>query len=168
MITTSTQTGSLSARWGVCEGVVLSWIRERIHVFTRISMGIVYLWFGILKFFPGVSPAEALAGKTLQLLSFGVVPPNVGLPALAIWECLIGLALLANFQPRRVGWMMILHLLGTFTPLVLFPQVSFTGFGVPTLVGQYIAKNLVLFVAALTILLRAEHQGLSLERLQAE
>jgi uncharacterized membrane protein YkgB len=122
---------------------------------TRASLGVVYLWFGVLKFFPGVSPAEVLAGRTLQFLSFGLVTPGIGLPVLAGWECLIGAMLLANVRPRLVGWMMIFHLLGTFTPLILFPQVSFSGFGVPTLLGQYIAKNLVLMVAALAILLRS-------------
>ncbi len=135
---------------------VIGWVRDRMHSFTRLSLGVVYFWFGVLKFFPNASPAEALAGKTLQLLSFGLLPPSVGLPLLAGWECFIGAALLANIRPRLIGWMMVFHLLGTFTPLILFPNVAFAGFGVPTLVGQYIAKNLVLMVAALTILLKAE------------
>jgi uncharacterized membrane protein YkgB len=155
MITSTSQPANLMARCVALEESALAWVGERMPLFTRFSMGIVYLWFGVLKFFPGVSAPEALAGRTLQILSCGVVAPSVGLPLLAGWECLIGVALIANLQPRRVAWMMVLHLLGTFTPLILFPGLSFAGFGVPTLIGQYIAKNVVLMVAALTILLKA-------------
>jgi uncharacterized membrane protein YphA (DoxX/SURF4 family) len=31
----------------------------------RVSLGIVFLWFGILKFFPSASPAEELASRTI-------------------------------------------------------------------------------------------------------
>jgi hypothetical protein len=43
----------------------------------RIRVGVVYLGFGILKYFPGVSAAQDLALATTHLLSFGLVPPLV-------------------------------------------------------------------------------------------
>ena len=35
----------------------------------RIALGIVFLWFGALKFLPGLSPAEELAGRTIEALA---------------------------------------------------------------------------------------------------
>ncbi len=57
----------------------------------RIALGIVFLWFGALKLIPGLSPAESLAARTIEDLSNRIVPPSVAVPALAIWECVIGL-----------------------------------------------------------------------------
>jgi uncharacterized membrane protein YphA (DoxX/SURF4 family) len=45
----------------------------------RIALGIVFVWFGVLKFFPNLSPAETLAARTIQQLTFGIVPPSVSL-----------------------------------------------------------------------------------------
>ena len=62
----------------------------------RISLGLVFLWFGALKFFPGMSPAQDLAARTIEQLTFGLVPPAFALPVLAAWEVLIGLGLLSG------------------------------------------------------------------------
>ena len=35
----------------------------------ELSIGLIYLWFGILKFFPGGSPAEVLAANTMQVIT---------------------------------------------------------------------------------------------------
>lgn len=124
--------------------------RRRILV---IATGIVYAWFGMLKFFPGVSPAEALAQATLDKLTFGLVPTEFSYTALAAWEVLIGVALLLNRPRRWVLLLALLHLAFTFTPLILLPQLCFQGTGtVLTLVGQYIVKNLMLVGAVLFLL----------------
>ncbi|MFM1877907.1 MAG: hypothetical protein RLZZ241_773, partial [Bacteroidota bacterium] len=60
------------------------------------GLGLVYFWFGILKFFTGLSPAEVLAGTTIEKLTFGLIAPDWGLPLLAIWECAIGVLLLTG------------------------------------------------------------------------
>ena len=46
----------------------------------RIALGVVFLWFGVLKFFPNLSPAETLVGRTIEQLTFGVIRPDVSLP----------------------------------------------------------------------------------------
>lgn len=56
----------------------------------RIALGVVFLWFGAWKLIPGPSPAETLAGKTIEALTFGVVPASVAVPVLALWEVAIG------------------------------------------------------------------------------
>ena len=118
----------------------------------RIALGIVFLWFGALKLFPGLSPAQDLAARTIEQLSLGVVPPEVALPVLAVWEVLIGLGLLSGRFLRATLLLLIVQMLGTLTPLVLFPEETFTVFPIaPTLEGQYIIKNIVLVAAAMVV-----------------
>jgi uncharacterized membrane protein YphA (DoxX/SURF4 family) len=118
----------------------------------RIGLGVVFLWFGALKFFPGASPAETLAARTVEQLSGGLIGPAVSLPVLAAWECLIGLGLLAGRFLRATLFLLVLQMLGTLTPLVIFPAETFTTFPfAPTLEGQYIIKNVVLIGAAMVV-----------------
>ena len=118
----------------------------------RIALGIVFLWFGALKFFPNLSPAELLAARTIEQLSFGAIHPDVSLPVLATWESLIGIGLILGRALRAVLLLLAVQMLGTLTPLVLFPSETFTIFPfAPTLEGQYIIKNIVLIGAAMVV-----------------
>ena len=118
----------------------------------RIALGIVFLWFGALKFFPNLSPAELLAARTIEQLTFGLVQPSLALPILATWEVLIGLGLIIGRWLRAVLFLLAVQMAGTFTPLVLFPSETFTVFPIaPTLEGQYIIKNIVLIGAAMVV-----------------
>lgn len=118
----------------------------------RIALGIVFLWFGALKLVPGLSPAENLAGRTIETLSLGIVPAAVAVPFLAAWEVLIGVGLITGRFLRATLLLLVVQMLGTLTPLVLFPTETFTIFPVaPTLEGQYIIKNLVLVAAAMVV-----------------
>lgn len=118
----------------------------------RISIGIVFLWFGVLKFFPGISPAQDLAIRTIGLLTLGLVPPGVSIVLLAAWETLIGIGLLFGIFMRATLLLLYLQMLGTMTPLFLFPHEVFTVVPVvPTMEGQYIIKNLVLVSAGIVL-----------------
>jgi uncharacterized membrane protein YphA (DoxX/SURF4 family) len=118
----------------------------------RVSLGIVFFWFGFLKFFDGVSPAEALAGKTMCALSFGALSPAAAVPILATWETLMGVFLVLGVLPRFTSVILLAHLSGTITPLFFFPHEVFTHVPyAPTMEGQYIIKNLVLISAALMV-----------------
>jgi len=118
----------------------------------RVALGVVFLWFGVLKFFPGVSPAETLAARTIEELTFGAIRPNVSLPVLAAWESLIGIGLILNLWMRGILLLLAIQMLGTFTPLILFPTETFSVWPfVPTLEGQYIIKNIVLIGAAMVV-----------------
>src|ERR1700729_425902 len=57
----------------------------------RLALGIVFLWFGVLKFFPGLSPAADLAARTISVLTGNHVAPSLSVPLLAAWETAIGL-----------------------------------------------------------------------------
>lgn len=118
----------------------------------RVALAIVFLWFGALKLVPGLSPAEDLAGRTIEALTFGLVPTEVALPVLALWEVAIGVGLLIGRWMRVTLLLLVVQMLGTVTPLVLFPAETWVRFPiVPTLEGQYIIKNVVLVAAAMVL-----------------
>jgi uncharacterized membrane protein YkgB len=131
---------------------ITEWMARNGIVLARFSLGIVFLWFGVLKFFPGLSPAAELAGRTIERLTFGAVHPAVSLPVLAAWESLIGIGLITGVALRATLLLMFLQMLGTMAPLVLFPQETWAVFPIaPSLEGQYILKNVVLVSAAIVV-----------------
>ncbi len=85
-------------------------------VILRISIGIIYLWFGGLKFFPGLSPAEDLAEKTINLLTLGLIHSRLSLFLLAIWETLAGVLLITGLFKRITFAIVLSHMALTFTP----------------------------------------------------
>ena len=121
-------------------------------VTLRISLGIVFLWFGFLKFFPNVSPAETLATDTIDVITFGLISHAVGIKILAVWETIIGLGFLFNKFQRTVLLLLWMQMAGAWMPLVIFPEQMFIIFPfVLTLEGQYIVKNLVLIAATFVL-----------------
>jgi uncharacterized membrane protein YphA (DoxX/SURF4 family) len=137
------------------EGVdvrVTNWMARNGLTLLRISLGVVFLWFGVLKFFPGLSPAQELAARTIDVLTGGRVSPGVSIPVLATWESLIGLGLLFGKMLRIVILLLLVQMAGTLAPLVLFPAEVFVRIPfAPTLEGQYIIKNAVLISAAIVL-----------------
>ena len=120
--------------------------------FLSISIGIAYGWFGFLKFFPGLSPAEILARETINHLTMGLIPPTISILLLAIWETAIGLLLIMGKMNRVIISFTMLHMLCTFTPFIFFPDQSFNSeFFLLTMVGQYIIKNIII-ICALVVL----------------
>ena len=71
-----------------------SWMARYGVTLLRLSLGVVFFWFGALKLFPGLSPAEELAGRTIELVTLGMVHPALSVPLLGAWECVIGLGLI--------------------------------------------------------------------------
>ena len=125
---------------------------ERWLIALRISIGIIYVWFGALKFFPGVSPAEELAKQTIHLLTVRLINPDLSLLLLALWETAVGLMLIGGIYTTFTIRAVLLHMFCTFTPLFLLPALSFTSapFSL-TLIGQYIIKNIVIICALFLI-----------------
>lgn len=145
-------TGEAKSLYQKVDQALTRWMARHGIQLLRISLGVIFLWFGILKFFPGVSPAQDLAGRTIETLTMGLVTPAISLPVLAAWECLIGLGLLTGVAMRGVLLLLFLQMPGTITPVFLFPSEVFARVPyAPTLEGQYIIKNLVLISAAIVI-----------------
>lgn len=126
--------------------VIAGWMNRHGHFFLRVSMGIIFIWFGALKF-TGISPANELVAQTVYWF-----PPEVFIPVLGFWEVAIGVCLLIRPLIRVAIFLLLLQMPGTMLPLVLLPQVCFTQFPFGlTMEGQYIIKNLVLISAAIVI-----------------
>jgi uncharacterized membrane protein YphA (DoxX/SURF4 family) len=140
------------ARLDHLDSRIVCWLARFSLAFLRIGMGIVFVWFGALKFFPGLSPAENLAVRTIDVLTFGSIPENVSLFLLAALETTIGLGFLTGKYMRLTLGLLILQMSGALMPLLFFPGEAFMHFPyAPTLEGQYIIKNLVLIGAGLVI-----------------
>ncbi|MEA2222129.1 MAG: hypothetical protein QOH83_505 [Solirubrobacteraceae bacterium] len=85
----------------------------------RVAFGAVFLGFGVLKFFPGVSPAESLVIATADKLTLGLVPGHAALVVIATLECFIGVCMLAGRWMRLAIWLLALQFVGILAPLVL-------------------------------------------------
>lgn len=113
----------------------------------RVGLGLVFLWFGVLKFFPGLSPAENLVRHAVYFID-----PDYFLPILAVWESIIGLGLIYGKYMRITLLLLFLQMSGTVLPLFILPDVVWTKFPYAlTLEGQYIIKNIVLIGAGLVL-----------------
>jgi len=131
---------------------VTQWMARYGVLLLRISLGLVFFWFGVLKFFPGLSPAQSLATRTIEVLTFGLIQPEVAIIILAAWETVIGLGLILGRPMRLILLLLFLQMLGTITPVFLFPAEVFSQIPyAPTLEGQYIIKNMVLISAGIVI-----------------
>ena len=134
-------------------------IRHSVRI-LRVAVGLVFLGFGILKFFPGVSPAQDLVEATTHILFLGLVPGSVALPMIAALECVIGLVLIVGRGMRLGIWLLAIEFVGILSPLVLLPGRLFSGpHHAPTLEGQYVLKDIILVGAAMVIAAAAFRGG---------
>src|SRR3989337_348094 len=144
--------GSLRTLFDRVDVSVTNWMARFGIMLLRVSLGIVFFWFGVLKFFPGLSPAQNLATRTIDILTFGLIPPNVSILVLATWESLIGIGLILGLFMRATLLLLFLQMLGAITPVFLYPSQVFTQIPyAPTFEGQYIVKNIVLVSAGIVI-----------------
>jgi uncharacterized membrane protein YkgB len=138
---------SLSDQFDVLDRRITRWMARAGIPILRVALGVVFIWFGALKLFPGMSPAEELVIATVPW-----IPGSVFLPVLAVWEMVIGLGFVTGRALRLTILLLYLQMPGTLAPIFLLPDQVFTAFPFGlTLVGQYIVKNVVLIAAALVI-----------------
>jgi len=113
----------------------------------RIALGIVFLWFGLLKL-TGASPVAALIANT-----YSFFPQSAFIIILGIWETLIGVGLVFKLALRVTLILLWLQMAGTIFSLFLSPWMFFSG-GNPlllTIEGEFIVKNFVLIASGLVI-----------------
>jgi uncharacterized membrane protein YkgB len=122
------------------------WMETYGHVAHRVALGLLFVWFGLLKPF-GYKTTTSLLAHTIY---WG--PPEVMVPVLGWWEVAIGVCLLCRPLNRLGLLLLTLRLCGTVLAFVLLPGTCFEGSVlVPTPEGQYLVKDLVLFTAAMII-----------------
>ncbi len=121
---------------------------------SRISIFIIYFWFGFLKLIDS-SPAnplvESLLNQTLPFISFSQFIIFLG-----IWEMVIGVIFLIPKLEKAAIIILALHMATTFMPLFLLPAIAWKSFLVPTLEGQYMIKNLITIALAINIVSQAK------------
>jgi uncharacterized membrane protein YphA (DoxX/SURF4 family) len=113
----------------------------------RVSLGLIFVWFGALKV-ADVTPVKELVAGTVPW-----VDPDWFVRALGGFEMLVGAALMSGYLLWWVCAVMVAHLCGTFLTAVMQPGRMFQD-GNPlmlTMEGEFVAKNLVLITAALVI-----------------
>jgi len=117
----------------------------------RISLAIIFIWFGILKPL-GLSPAAPLVKATVAWMP--LFSPDQWVGIIGWWEVLIGVCFLYRPALRVAIALLALQMGGTFMPLVMLPEVAFQAGRIPyapTMEGQYIVKNLLIISAALVV-----------------
>ncbi len=126
---------------------ITRWMARTGLIFLRVGLGVIFFWFGVLKFFPGLSPAENLVRNTIYFFD-----PDIFIPVLAAWEALIGFGLITGKFMRLTLLLLFLQMPGTALPLLILPDVVWNVFPYGlTIEGQYIVKNLVLIGAGLVL-----------------
>lgn len=113
----------------------------------RISLAVVFIWFGLLKVFD-VTPVTDLVGRTVYWFD-----PDWVVPALGVVETTVGVGLLFKIALRAVLALFAGMMIGTFLVLVLLPEVAFQD-GNPLLLtveGEFVIKNLVLLSAGMVV-----------------
>ena len=130
--------------------IIARWMRRWSTPAIRISFGIIFIWFGILKLFD-VSSAESLLKATVVWLPFGT--PEFWLIVIGWWEVVIGVTFLFPRTTKIAIALLFLQMFGTFMPLVVLPELTFQNGNIltPSLEGQYIIKNVMIISAALVL-----------------
>jgi putative oxidoreductase len=131
-----------------------TWLAAHSVTALRLSLGLVFLGFGLLKFVPGASPAEALVMRTVDTLTLGLVTGPAAVAGTAVVETFIGVTLVTGFWLRAGLLALAGSLIGIMSPVVLFFPDLFPGFA-PTLEAQYVLKDIVLVTSAAVVAARA-------------
>jgi uncharacterized membrane protein YkgB len=123
--------------------------RKWLFPFSRFAIFVVYFWFGILKVF-SLSPANPLVAVLLESTLKGV-PFETFIVAFGVFEVIIALVFIIPRLERLAIFLLFLHLVTTFMPLVFVPLATWQSFMVPTIEGQYIIKNVLIVAIAILI-----------------
>ena len=128
---------------------LISFFQEHAVQMARVSLFIIYFWFGLLKVI-GLSPASTLVQQLFErTVPFMTFPTFIVL--FGLFEMLIGVLFIVPKAERIVLPLLGLHMITTLMPLILLPTVTWSQFLVPTLEGQYIIKNLALISCAMAV-----------------
>jgi uncharacterized membrane protein YkgB len=124
-----------------------SWLKKYGVTVLRISLGIVFLWFGTLKIL-GISPVAELVAETYTFSN-----PVIFLQVLGVFEVIIGLGLIFKVALRFIIVIFWIQMAGTFFSALLTPSMFFTNGNIfeLTMNGEFLLKNLVLVAASFII-----------------
>ena len=138
---------TLPERWRQLDQWMIRFMAAYGIRMLRISLGIIFVWFGLLKVI-GKSPVMELVAKTVYW-----VPPHLFVPFLGFWEMVVGAGLLFGMALRFTLFLFWLQMAGTFLVLIFRPDIAFQA-GNPLLLtteGEFVIKNLILIAAGLVV-----------------
>lgn len=128
------------------DALVAGWMERVGHTAHRLTLGLLFVWLGLLKQ-GGWHTGTSLIGSVVYL-----GPPEVTVPLLGLWEVAIGVGLLWPRMVRIAILLLAVRLPGTLLALAIHADVAFEGsLLVPTVAGQFLIKDLLLFSSALVI-----------------
>ena len=115
--------------------------------FLRLSVAVVFIWFGLLKIL-GVSPVGNLVASTVFFL-----PKEIFVPFLGVWEVAIGLGFLFKVPLRITLILFLMQMAGTFLVLIVQPEIAFQNNNplLLTTIGEFVIKNIVLISAGIVV-----------------
>lgn len=143
---------SLLARLDASDAAIHRWLVKHSVAALRLSLGLIFFGFGVLKLFPGMSPAESIVKATTDAVTFGLVPGSVALVTTGLVEVVIGLMFITGRFMRAAAWLLAFQLIGVMSPLAVLSARLFDGpHGAPTLEGQYVLKDLVLVTGGMVV-----------------
>ena len=143
----------MKAIFDTIDRFIAEWMNQWSSSAIRISFGIIFIWFGILKVLD-VSSAESLLKATVVWLPFGT--PELWLIVIGWWEVVIGVTFLFPQTTKIAIGLLFLQMFGTFMPLVVLQELTFQNGNIltPSLEGQYIIKNVMIISAALALVFK--------------
>jgi uncharacterized membrane protein YphA (DoxX/SURF4 family) len=124
-------------------------VMSKLKVFSRVSLFVIYFWFGILKVFqlsPATPLVEALSQQTIPFIS-----PTQFVILFGVFEVILGILFLIPSTTKLTKWLFAAHMVSTFLPLFLLPHAVWQTTLIPTLEGQYIIKNLALIAVVMSL-----------------
>lgn len=135
-----------NSRFQAFDRKLSDWMERWGHRIHRLTLALVFLWFGTLKV-AGYKSATSLIAHTVYFST-----PEKIVPILGWWEIAIGLCLAFHPLLRVALLLLALRLPGTLLALILKVDVCFVEFPwVPSVEGQYLIKDFLLFGAALVL-----------------
>jgi putative oxidoreductase len=141
---------AVRSAWSVIDRIdlaIIPFLRRVAVPLLRISLGLVFVWFGLLKIFE-VSPVADFVARTVYW-----VDPDLFVPALGVFEVTLGVLLLLGKMMRLTLFLFLAQMVGTFLTFLVLPNVVFQH-GNPLLLtveGEFVVKNLVLIAAGLVV-----------------
>lgn len=116
--------------------------------FLRVSLGVVFLWLGVTKFFDPSPVRGVLAGSYAFVASDTFVYILGGLEILAAFFLFSGIGL------RFVGGLILLYMVGTLSIFLIESATMYSSVGFPALnvTGEFFIKDVSLAGVALMLI----------------
>lgn len=126
----------------------------------RLSLSILFIWFGAIKIL-GECPLNETISRIIEIFT-PWIPFSTFIVLMGSAEIALGVLFLITPMLETALIILAFHLCSTFIPLFILPELTWNGFPIPTLEGQFIVKNITLFALGLSLWITHKRQQLHL------